>query len=554
MASDESGCCRGCARRARLHLGNYLGALDNWVTLQDDYDCFYFVADWHVAHRPRRQRARPRPTPIEMAADWLGRRPRPRAVARCSSSRWCRSTPSCTCCSRWSTPVSWLERVPTYKEMVEQPGSTRRPTACSATRCSSPPTSSCTSAQWVPVGDRPGAARRAHPRGGAPLQQHVAAGLPGAAGQAHRDPQGAGHRRPQDVEVLRQRHLPVRHRRSTITRKVRPMVTDPARKRRTDPGNPDVCPVFDLHRIFTPEADRERGAPTGCRTAGIGCLDCKGVLLEHMLPPLAADPRAPPALRREPGRRMVEILHEGSRRARAIAQADDGRGARRGEARRRERADERAAEAAPGTHRSASSLRGPARSAAAPLPHRARSTSPRLPVRTITDQYLAHLEAMQFRDLETAGAFMVMAATLIYLKSKLLLPPDDDGGRAARREGERPRQELAERLREYARVKAHRRLARPRARPSRRSCSGRPSSELPPPEDVPLEDLSVHLLERALQPAHRGAAAPARPARSSPTRSRSSSGWARSSTCCATRGRSCSRSVAGGERIRAEWW
>jgi tryptophanyl-tRNA synthetase len=72
-----------------------------------------------------------------------------------------------------------------------------------------------------------------------------------------------------------------------ITAKIKPMVTDPARKRRTDPGNPDICPVFDLHRIFTPDAPRETAA-TGCRTAGIGCLDCKAILLEHMLPPLAA--------------------------------------------------------------------------------------------------------------------------------------------------------------------------------------------------------------------------------------------------------------------------
>ena len=73
----------------------------------------------------------------------------------------------------------------------------------------------------------------------------------------------------------------------TVQAKIRPMITDPARKRRTDPGDPAVCPVFDLHRIFTPEVARAAGAD-GCRTAGIGCLDCKGVLLEHMLPPLRA--------------------------------------------------------------------------------------------------------------------------------------------------------------------------------------------------------------------------------------------------------------------------
>jgi tryptophanyl-tRNA synthetase len=102
-----------------------------------------------------------------------------------------------------------------------------------------------------------------------------------------------------------------------ITEKIKPMITDPARKRRTDPGNPDVCPVFDLHRIFTPDADREACA-TGCRTAAIGCLDCKRVLLEHMLPPLAEIRERRQRFVERPGE-MVEILHEGSRRAREVA-------------------------------------------------------------------------------------------------------------------------------------------------------------------------------------------------------------------------------------------
>jgi tryptophanyl-tRNA synthetase len=103
-----------------------------------------------------------------------------------------------------------------------------------------------------------------------------------------------------------------------ITAKVKPMVTDPARKRRSDPGNPDICPVFDLHRIFTPGADREMVA-TGCRTAGIGCLDCKAVLLRHMLPPLAEIRERRQRYIEKP-REIVEILHEGSKRARRIAQ------------------------------------------------------------------------------------------------------------------------------------------------------------------------------------------------------------------------------------------
>lgn len=103
----------------------------------------------------------------------------------------------------------------------------------------------------------------------------------------------------------------------TITEKVRPMVTDPARKRRSDPGNPDICPVFDLHRIFTPAADRDACA-AGCRTAGIGCLDCKKVLLQHMLPPLAGIRDRRQGFVERP-QQLVEILHEGSRRARETA-------------------------------------------------------------------------------------------------------------------------------------------------------------------------------------------------------------------------------------------
>lgn len=79
----------------------------------------------------------------------------------------------------------------------------------------------------------------------------------------------------------------------------------------------------------------------------------------------------------------------------------------------------------------------------------------RMSVRAITDQYLAHLESVRFQDLETAGAFMVMAATLIYLKSKLLLPAGpDDGEEALDEEGLLLKQELEQRLKEYARIKA----------------------------------------------------------------------------------------------------
>ena len=119
-----------------------------------------------------------------------------------------------------------------------------------------------------------------------------------------------------------------------------------------------------------------------------------------------------------------------------------------------------------------------------------------LPVRAITDQYLAHLEAIEFRDLETAGAYLVMAATLIYLKSKLLVPPDENEEQLDD-EGLAIKQELEEHLREYARVKMQ--GAWLAAREAEMALIwGRPGAMLPSVEDLPLEDLSVDWLARAM--------------------------------------------------------
>ncbi len=121
----------------------------------------------------------------------------------------------------------------------------------------------------------------------------------------------------------------------------------------------------------------------------------------------------------------------------------------------------------------------------------------RLPVRTVTDQYLARLEAVEFQDVESAGAFLVLAATLVYLKSKLLLPADETAEERLDEEGEALRLELEGRLREYERVKALGAWLGQREA-EQALLFGRPGSGLPAPEEIPLEDLSVHVLTRAL--------------------------------------------------------
>jgi tryptophanyl-tRNA synthetase len=104
----------------------------------------------------------------------------------------------------------------------------------------------------------------------------------------------------------------------TLTQKIKTMMTDPARQRRTDPGDPDLCPVFDFHRIYSTEDERQEVA-LGCRTAGIGCIDCKGILINNMVEALAPlhERRAQYAARPDDA---MDVLETGSKRAREVAQ------------------------------------------------------------------------------------------------------------------------------------------------------------------------------------------------------------------------------------------
>jgi tryptophanyl-tRNA synthetase len=104
-----------------------------------------------------------------------------------------------------------------------------------------------------------------------------------------------------------------------IWEKLRTMVTDPARYRRTDPGDPDKCPVWDLHKVFTQDLDKRKELDRGCRTAGIGCIDCKKVLFENIksaLYPIQDKRRYYEAHREE----FLDILYDGAKRAKSVAE------------------------------------------------------------------------------------------------------------------------------------------------------------------------------------------------------------------------------------------
>jgi tryptophanyl-tRNA synthetase len=299
----------------RLHLGNYLGALENWVRLQEDHDAFYFVADWHALTTEIPAKGEIAANTLEMAADWLGAGLDPERSTLFVQSLVPEHAELHLLFSM-VTPVSWLERVPTYKEMLEQLGIQSPSYGLLGYPLLQAADILIYRPRYVPVGvdqaphielTREVARRFNHLFGPVLTEPEIKlTAIPKVPGTDGRK-----------MSKSYDNALYLADPPEVIVPKVKTMVTDPARKRRTDPGNPDVCPVFDLHRIFTPEAERDEAA-AGCRAAAIGCLDCKGVLLRHLVPPLGAIRERRARLAERPDH-LREVLQEGSRRARGVA-------------------------------------------------------------------------------------------------------------------------------------------------------------------------------------------------------------------------------------------
>ena len=315
MTSARERVLSGMRPTGKVHLGNYLGALQNWVKLQEDYDCFYFVANWHMLTTDAARSAEAAALTVEMMADWLGAGLDPERSTLFMQSLVPEHAELHLLFSMIA-PVSWLERVPTYKEMVEQLGLESPSYGLLGYPLLQSADILMYKAQWVPVG----VDQVPHIE----LTREVARRFNGTWRPVFPEPQPKLTEIPKvpgtDGRKMSKSYgnaIDLADSEEAVQAKIRPMITDPARRRRTDPGDPAVCPVFDLHRIFTPEADRAACAD-GCRTARIGCLDCKAVLLGHMLPPLREIRERRERYAARP-KDLVEILHEGSRRARETA-------------------------------------------------------------------------------------------------------------------------------------------------------------------------------------------------------------------------------------------
>ena len=307
----------GMRPTGRLHMGHLFGALDNWRNLQEEYDCFFFIADWHALTTDYADPSQIKTYTIEVVLDWLAAGLDPRKATFFVQSRLPEHAELHLLFSMF-TPLAWLERVPTYKEQREQItdkdlgtyGFLGYPLLQAADIL-------IYKAYYVPVGvDQVPhieltreVARRFNF-----LYRPVLVEPEPLLTEFPKIPGTDGRKMSKSYDnAIFLSDTP-----EEITAKIKPMITDPARKRRTDPGNPEVCPVYDLHKVFTPKAERDSYVVPGCTTAGIGCLDCKQVLLKHALPMLAPISERRAELARDPDT-VLEILEDGTARAKKVA-------------------------------------------------------------------------------------------------------------------------------------------------------------------------------------------------------------------------------------------
>ena len=369
-----------------LHLGHYHGALKNWVRLQSELECYYFVADWHALTTHYESREVIEKNVYEMVIDWLAAGLDPQQCTIFLQSRLPEHAELFTLLAM-GTPLGWLERVPTYKDQQEKLkdkdlatyGFLGYPLLQAADIL-------IYKAKYVPVGEDQAshveltreAARRFNHLYGREIDaeariQASLAKLPkdsakrfeksrkafqetgdakaqeGALGYIAQAPELDAQDRerlegyfkgtgkiilPEPQALLTEAsRLPgldgakmsksynnaiaIREEKSSIEQKVRRMPTDPARVKRTDAGNPERCPVWEFHKVYSSEATRQ-WVTQGCKSAGIGCLECKQPVIDGILAE-----QQPMLARAEPyivnPKIVREIVDAGTERARVTA-------------------------------------------------------------------------------------------------------------------------------------------------------------------------------------------------------------------------------------------
>jgi tryptophanyl-tRNA synthetase len=299
-----------------LHMGNYLGALDNWVKMQDQYDCFFFVADWHALTSNYEK-----PGPMgdyvhDILLDWLSAGLSPE---KCTIFVQSKVPEHCELYLIFSmiTPVPWLERNPTYKDQIVQLqnkdlstfGFLGYPVLQAADIL-------MYKAEGVPVG----VDQVPHVE----ITREIARRFNFLYGQVFPEPEAILTQTPKILGLDRRKMsksygnaIYLADTPQEMQTKVMQMVTDPQRARRSDPGNPDICNVFEFHKLYTAKETTGQ-IDTQCRKAEIGCVECKKIMASNLINAMAPLQERRQYYLSHP-ERVKEVMIEGSRKARRTA-------------------------------------------------------------------------------------------------------------------------------------------------------------------------------------------------------------------------------------------
>ena len=306
----------GMQPSGRLHLGNYLGALTNWKALQDNHTCFFFVADWHALSTNYEDTGQVTTYVRELLIDWLAAGIDPERSTVFIQSHVPEHAVLQLLLSML-TPVSWLERNPTYKEKQEQlegrdlstHGFLGYPVLQAADIL-------LYKADAVPVGKD----QLPHLE----LTREIARRFNSLYTPVLVEPQELLTEFPKVIGTDG-RKMSKSYRNTinlsdtepTVRQTLKTMVTDPARVRRTDPGNPEICPVFEFHKIYSDPAVIDQ-VNEECRTAKIGCIDCKQFVADRVVAQLSPIWDARGSLEANPAR-LDEVARAGCERASTVA-------------------------------------------------------------------------------------------------------------------------------------------------------------------------------------------------------------------------------------------
>jgi tryptophanyl-tRNA synthetase len=306
----------GMRPTGRLHLGHLHGALANWVRLQAENDCFFFSADWHALTTHYDDPEIIKQAEREMFVDFIAAGIDPQKATLFVQSE-VKEHAELFLLLGMITPLGWLERSPTYKEIRENItdrdlalyGFLGYPVLMTADII-------LYKATRVPVGvdqvphlelSREIVRKFTHHYGPVfPEPQPMLTAAPKILGTDGRK-----------MSKSYGNTINLGESAESTTKKIMGMVTDPARKRRQDPGNPDVCGIFYLHKV-TSDADTIAWVDQNCRTAGIGCVDCKKKLLERLLPEQERMRERREALLARPGD-VDALVQLGTQKARTVA-------------------------------------------------------------------------------------------------------------------------------------------------------------------------------------------------------------------------------------------